>query len=88
MSTLIQKKLLQIQNQKNNGLVENKVIFNNVNALFHKEGINFKDEFKQICTQYNTSYFPLESVEQVNNYVSEHTNGKITNFIDSIDLKR
>ena len=80
----IEKIITDIESE-NNGQVDNKVIFNNVNALFHKEGINFKDEFKQICTQYNTSYFPLESVEQVNNYVSEHTNDKITNLIDSID---
>jgi serpin B len=80
----IEKIITDIESE-NNSQIENKVIFNNVNALFHKEGINFKDEFKQICTQYNTSYFPLESVEQVNNYVSEHTNGKITNLIDSID---
>ena len=64
---------------------DNKVIFNNVNALFYREGISFKDEFKEICTQYNTSYFKLENVGQVNNYVSDHTNGKITNIIDSID---
>jgi len=35
--------------------------------------------------KYNTSYFKLENVGQVNNYVSDHTNGKITNIIDSID---
>ena len=80
----IEKIITDIESE-NNGQVDNKVIFNNVNALFHLEDISFKDEFKQICTQYNTSYFLLESVEQVNNYVSEHTNGKITNFIDSID---
>ena len=79
----IEKIITDIESE-NNGQVDNKVIFNNVNALFHLEDISFKNEFKQICTQYNTSYFPLESVEQVNNYVSEHTNGKITNFIDSI----
>ena len=79
----IEKIITDIESE-NNGQADNKVIFNNVNALFHLEDISFKDEFKQICTQYNTSYFKLESVEQVNNYVSEHTNGKITNFIDSI----
>ena len=80
----IEKIITDIESE-NNGEVDNKVIFNNVNALFHQEGISFKDEFKQICTQYNTSYFKLESVEQVNNYVSEHTNGKITDFLKSID---
>ena len=80
----IEKIITDIESE-NNGQVDNKVIFNNVNALFHLEDISFKNEFKQICTQYNTSYFPLESVEQVNNYVSEHTNDKITNLIDSID---
>jgi len=79
----IEKIITDIESE-NNGQADNKVIFNNVNALFHLEGISFKDEFKQICNQYNSSYFKLESVEQVNNYVSEHTNGKITNFIDSI----
>jgi serpin B len=79
----IEKIITDIESE-NNGLAEYKVIFNNVNALFALESIHFKDEFKQICTQYNTSYFSLESVEQVNNYVSEHTNGKITDLIDSI----
>ena len=79
----IEKIITDIESE-NNEQADNKVIFNNVNALFHLKSISFKDEFKQICTQYNTSYFPLESVEQVNNYVSEHTNGKITDFIDSI----
>ena len=69
---------------ENNEQADNKVIFNNVNALFALEGINFLDKFKKICTQYNTSYFNLESVEQVNNFVEEHTNGKITDFLDSI----
>ena len=80
----IEKIITDIESE-NNGQVDNKVIFNNVNALFHREGISFKDEFKQICTQYNTSYFKLESLEQVNNYVSEHTNGKITDFLQSIN---
>ena len=80
----IEKIIADIESE-NNGQVDNKVIFNNVNALFHQEGISFKDEFKQICTQYNTSYFKLESLEQVNNYVSEHTNGKITDFLQSIN---
>ena len=80
----IEKIITDIKSE-NNGLTEYKVIFNNVNALFALESIHFKDEFKQICTQYNTSYFSLESVEQVNNYVSEQTNGKITDLIDSID---
>ena len=79
----IEKIITDIESE-NNVKDENKVIFNNVNALFALESIHFKDEFKQICTQYNTSYFSLESVEQVNNYVSEHTNGKITDLIDSI----
>ena len=90
----IEKIVTDIESENNFGNVQgeepailgdNKVIFNNVNALFYREGISFKDEFKEICIQYNTSYFKLESVEQVNNYVSDHTNGKITNLIDSID---
>ena len=64
---------------------DNRVAFNNANALFYREGISFKDKFKEVCTQYNTSYLKLESAEQVNNYVSNHTNGKIKNIIDSID---
>ena len=64
---------------------DNRVTFNNANALFYREGISFKDKFKEVCTQYNTSYLKLESAEQVNNYVSNHTNGKIKNIIDSID---
>ena len=64
---------------------DNRVAFNNANALFYREGISFKDKFKEVCTQYNTSYLKLESAEQVNNYVNNHTNGKIKNIIDSID---
>ena len=64
---------------------DNRVTFNNANALFYREGISFKDKFKEVCTQYNTSYLKLESAEQVNNYVSNHTNGKIKNIIGSID---
>ena len=75
----------QIAEEAEDGNTDDRVTFNNVNALFYREGISFKDEFKEICTQYNTSYFKLESVEQVNNYVSEHTNGKIKNMINSID---
>lgn len=78
------EKIIEEIESENNGQVDNKVIFNNINALFALKGLNFKDEFKQICTQYNTSYFGLESVEQVNNFVSEHTNGKIKDFVDSI----
>ena len=32
---------------------DDRITFNNVNALFYREGISFKDEFKEICTQYN-----------------------------------
>ena len=79
------EKIVKVIESENNGQADNKVIFNNVNALFYRESISFKDGFKQICTQYNTSYFKLESLEQVNNYVSDHTNGKITDFLDTID---
>ena len=32
---------------------DDRVTFNNANALFYREGISFKDEFKEICTQYH-----------------------------------
>ena len=37
---------------------------------------------KKLCESYNTDYFQLENSEQVNNYSSEKTNGKINNICD------
>jgi len=42
------EKIVKVIESENNGQADNKVIFNNVNALFYREDISFKDGFKQI----------------------------------------
>ena len=59
--------------------------FNNVNGIFTKKGVELTDQFKTICDNYNTSFYELISVEQVNNFCSENTNGKINHILDNID---
>ena len=54
--------------------------------MFIKKGLEYKKEFTDICDNYNTSYFTLESVEQVNNFCSEKTEGKINKVIEEIDI--
>ena len=59
--------------------------FNDVNGIFTKKGVELTDQFKTICDNYNTSFYELISAEQVNNFCSENTNGKINKIIDNID---
>ena len=62
-----------------------KIKFNNVNGIFSKKGVELTNQFTQICKNYNTSFFELISAEQVNNFCSENTNGKIDRIVDEID---
>ena len=41
--------------------------------------------FLKICIKYEASIFPLVSVEQVNEWCSEKTHGKITNILDKLN---
>jgi serpin B len=41
--------------------------------------------FLKICIKYEASIFPLVSVEQVNEWCSEKTHGKITNILDELN---
>ena len=43
-----------------------------------------EDKFTKVCEMYNTSYLELFGVKQINEYVSEQTNGKIYNVISLI----
>ena len=61
--------------------------FNDVNGIFTKKGVELTDQFKTICDNYNTSFYELISAEQVNNFCSENTNGKIDHILDKIDPK-
>ena len=66
---------------------ECKITFQDVNGIFIKKGIELTKEFTNKCKNYNTSYFELISAEQVNNFCSENTNGKIDKIINEIDPK-
>ena len=66
---------------------ECKIIFTDVNGIFTKKGIELTNQFTQTCKNYNTSYFELINAEQINNFCSENTNGKINHIIDEIDPK-
>ena len=56
---------------------ECKIRFNIANGIFVKEGFELTEDFKQKCDNYNISYFELIDVGQLNQFVSERTNGKI-----------
>ena len=77
--------------EKNNDIMyleggeDSKIKFNNVNGIFSKKGVELTNQFTQICENYNTSFFELISAEQVNNFCSENTNGKINHIINDID---
>ena len=59
--------------------------FNDVNAIFKKKEIELTDQFQQICHNYNTSFSDLISAEQINNFFSEQTNGKINKIIEYLN---
>ena len=61
-----------------------KITFQDVNGIFTKKGIELTNEFTDKCKAYNISYFELINAEQVNNFCSENTNGKINKIIDEI----
>ena len=77
--------------EKNNEMMyleggeDSKIKFNNVNGIFSKKGVELTNQFTQICENYNTSFFELISAEQVNNFCSENTNGKINHIINEIN---
>ena len=54
-----------------------KINLRDINTLFIKSYVKLEDKFTKVCEIYNTSYFELMSVEQINKYVYEQTNGKI-----------
>ena len=58
-----------------------KINLRDINTLFIKSYVKLEDKFTKVCEIYNTSYFELMSVEQINKYVYEQTNGKIDNVI-------
>ena len=61
--------------------------FNDVNGIFTKKDVELTNQFKQICNNYNTSFYELISAEQINNFCSENTNGKINQILNDIDLQ-
>ena len=60
---------------------ECKINLKDINALFIKKDVELLDKFTKICELYNTSYFELIGVKQINDYIFEQTNGKIDNVI-------
>ena len=80
---------IELENTKNSNSIclygDCKIHFNDVNGIFTKKGVELTDQFKTICDNYNTSFYELISAEQVNNFCSENTNGKINKIIDNID---
>ncbi len=53
-----------------------------VNGILTK--VSLKKEFEKICKKYEAGILPLINVEQINNWCSEKTNGKIKKIIDKI----
>lgn len=62
-----------------------KIIFKDVNGIFIKKDVKLTNYFTEKCENYNASFFELINAEQINNYCSENTNGKINKIIDEID---
>ena len=59
--------------------------FNDVNGIFTKKGVELTNQFKQICNNYNTSFYELISAEQINHFGNENANGKINKILNDID---
>ena len=53
------------------------VKFENANGIFVKKGFSILDEFSSICNNYKAESSELESVNQVNDWVSNKTHSKI-----------
>ena len=62
------------------------LIFNDINSFFVKNSTKIYEEFTSVCKSLNISFFELINEEQINNYCSENTNGKIKKIIDELDL--
>ena len=58
-----------------------KIQLNDVHGLFIKEGYELTEKYKQICDNYSSEYFKLDSIEQINAFCSQKTNGKIQECI-------
>ena len=82
---------IESENEKNSNSIclegDCQIHFNDVNGIFTKKGVELTGQFKTICDNYNTSFYELISAEQVNNFCSENTNGKIDHILDKIDPK-
>ena len=65
---------------------ECKVSLKEANAIFMRNYIQLKDEFKEVCDNYKNSYFKLIDVEQINKFCAENTDGKIDHIINNIDI--
>ena len=80
---------IESENEKNSNSIclegDCQIHFNDVNGIFTRKGVELTDQFKTICDNYNTSFYELISAEQVNNFCSENTNGKIDHILDNID---
>lgn len=62
-----------------------KITFKDVCGIFNKEG-ELKENFIKVCDNYNTFYDILISPEQINDFCSKNTEGKINYVIGKIDL--
>ena len=69
------QQIINYYNSKNKKVVT-------VNGILTK--VSLKKEFEKICKKYEAGILPLINVEQINNWCSEKTNGKIKKIIDKI----
>ena len=81
----IESENIQTNNYCLEGAENCKIIFKDVNGIFIKKGVELTNQFTEKCENYNASYFELINAEQINNYCSENTNGKINKVIDQIN---
>ena len=69
------QQIINYYNSKNKKVVT-------VNGILTK--VSLKKEFEKICKKFEAGILPLINVEQINNWCSEKTNGKIKKIIDKI----
>ena len=68
-----------------------KVMMEIANSIWYRENVDFLKKFKEVNQDYfqaeirNMDFSEPETIEIINNWVSENTNGKITKVIDEID---
>ena len=72
------------EKSQNKKVIENKLIFNNVNALFIDKKFHIIEQFLLTCDNYNISVKELIDAEQINDFCYNNTNGKIPDIIDTI----